>query len=240
MRRLGLAAGLFVFGWGAALAGQRQNLRGVGLDSLLVTCLVLAVLAVVTWALRQQMRNELVLLASLLTIAATAVLASGTDRPHLHKSVPAGMMVLGALVVLGGQRTTTYRRAGERRVHVRGVIDRQHVSVGADTTHVRVKVAFSILEIDLGDLALTQVMEVRIWALWSSISILPPRTETPIGSAATLTVRGSGTRPPERGDAVITIEGALIHSPVVVRTASLDGHNVPQETPPASPAGTTA
>ena len=240
MRRLGLGAGLFVFGWGAALAGQRQTLRGVGLDALWVAALVIALVAVVAWALRQQMRNELVLFVSLLTIAAAAVLASGTDRPPVRKAAPATMMVVGALAVLAGQRATTYRRAVEQRVHVRGLMDRQHVSVAATTTHVRVKVAFSTLELDLGDLELPQVMELRIWAFWSRITILPPRDDTPIGSDPTLTVHGAVARPPERADAWITVGGALVYSPVLVTKVPLGGRSVPPGTPPAPRTGTSA
>jgi hypothetical protein len=216
VRRVGLVAGLLLFGWGSGLAGQRHELSDVALDALLVGAIVLSLMAIAVWALQNEMRNELVLFSSLLTVTIiVAIIVAGPTSDTLRNAIPAAMMLGSALSVLAITHRTGFILTETPTPRVLCALDRRYVRVMTEgLRYVRVFSILSSLVLDLTDAEVVSDVSVRVTTLWSTVSILHPDEDVRAGRLAETSVYGHRPLLPVDDQAQLKVSGIIAYSEV--------------------------
>jgi hypothetical protein len=218
VRHIGLAAGIFLYGWGLGLASQRQDLSSVAADALFVGLVVLALIAIVSWARRNDMTREVALFTSLFVVCSVVVIAlTEPDLPSWDASSPLALALGGTGLLVWSSAGTRYTRIDRGDSGLVTMFGKRYVAVESPNLQIiRLRCLLSTVVVDLRPAGISGAVEVRIWALWSSITLRPPPEPNRMARQSHMLVYGNQAISPVDDDVPIKIVGTVAYGPLVV------------------------
>jgi hypothetical protein len=234
--RLGaMVLGLSLFGWGMALAGERYDLVDVAGAALFAALIVGSLSVVSAWAVRGGLGRELSLFVALFAILGCVLVGlAGPELDWVREYAPNSLAIIGGVLVVASTQGTRYKEVVEQRASVVCGFGSCRVAVvGGRVERLSIHSVFGRPTVDLRHAEINGLLEVRLSAWWSDVTIL--RGHHRLGRDR-MAIRGSPTIEIPEQQAPVVLTGAVVRSAVVSEPATEQDRPDGRSAPP----GTTA